>query len=535
MKGLRILTLFCIILAFVAEPCAQTKRKATATKQQTVQKKKTVAAKPKQKTQTATKQQAPTVKGLKSQQQKLRQDIKAQEKKLQANRADVKQRLQNLMIINSEIEGRRKTLDTIQTGINDLSTQLKVLQAERDTLEKQLAERKDRYLKSMKYMRRNHSIQNRIMFIFSAKNLTQMYRRLRFTRDYAAYQRNQGEAVKSKKAEVEEKYAQIAEAKRQRSTLYVRERQQKQVLEGKQQEQQQVVTTLQKQQKNIEQLIAQQKQKDLQLNAQIDKLVAEEAARAKARAEAEARRKAEQKRKAEEAARKAELARKKLEAERAARENERRIAEAKKKEREAKARAKETSRKNAAAKAAAERAAREAERERKAAEVRAANEKKLRNKEIAEAKREAKKEAWTSSSVDRRLSGNFESNKGRLPMPVTGSYQIVNRFGRYSVEGLKGVYLDNKGIDIKAQSGAQVRSVYDGEVSAIFTLGGQMVVMVRHGSYISVYCNLRSVSVSRGQQVSTRQTLGTLGGDNILKFQLRKKTSAINPLSWLGR
>ena len=59
--------------------------------------------------------------------------------------------------------------------------------------------------------------------------------------------------------------------------------------------------------------------------------------------------------------------------------------------------------------------------------------------------------------------------------------------------------------------------------------------MVRHGSYISVYCNLRSVSVSRGQKVSTRQALGTLGSDNILQFQLRRETAKLNPEVWLGR
>ena len=62
-----------------------------------------------------------------------------------------------------------------------------------------------------------------------------------------------------------------------------------------------------------------------------------------------------------------------------------------------------------------------------------------------------------------------------------------------------------------------------------------MVVMVRHGSYISVYCNLSSVNVRRGQKVSIRQSLGRVGQDNILQFQLRKETVKLNPENWLGR
>jgi septal ring factor EnvC (AmiA/AmiB activator) len=133
------------------------------------------------------------------------------------------------------------------------------------------------------------------------------------------------------------------------------------------------------------------------------------------------------------------------------------------------------------------------------------------------------------------MSGGFESNRGRLPMPITGSYRVVSHFGQYNVEGLKGVTLDNKGINILGQSGCAARSIYDGEVSGVFGFGGSMVVMVRHGAYISVYCNLKSVSVHSGQKVSARQLLGYVGADNILQFQLRRETAKLNPEQWLGR
>lgn len=44
------------------------------------------------------------------------------------------------------------------------------------------------------------------MFIFSAKSLTQMYRRLRFVREYALYQRTQGELLKQQQELVENKH-----------------------------------------------------------------------------------------------------------------------------------------------------------------------------------------------------------------------------------------------------------------------------------------------------------------------------------------
>ncbi len=78
-----------------------------------------------------------------------------------------------------------------------------------------------------------------------------------------------------------------------------------------------------------------------------------------------------------------------------------------------------------------------------------------------------------------------------------------------------------------------VPSVFMGEVSGVFMAGGMSVVMIRHGIYISVYANLGSVSVSRGQKVGTGQTIGTVGSSGILQFQLRKETAKLNPEQWL--
>ena len=298
-------------------------------------------------------------------------------------------------------------------------------------------------------------------------------------------------------------------------------------------EQQKVVTSLQKQQKTIQSVLEQQRQKDAALNAQIDKLIAEELARAKARAEAERKKKA-----AEEARKKqeAEMARKKAAAEAAARENARKIQEAKEKEAKAKAEARAAARKSEREKAAAEKAAREAENARKAAERKAADEAKAHEKEMAEAKKKSEEE-WTVSSVDRQLSGNFESNRGRFPMPITGPYKIVNTQGQHRVEGLKGTTVQEmKGIELKGQSGAQARCIYDGEVSGVAGYGGSMIVIVRHGTYFSVYSDLSSVKVTRGQKVSARQIIGSVSREGTMKFQLRRISGALlNPLSWLSR
>lgn len=140
---------------------------------------------------------------------------------------------------------------------------------------------------------------------------------------------------------------------------------------------------------------------------------------------------------------------------------------------------------------------------------------------------------------EKALNGSFVQNKGRLPVPITGSYKLGERFGTYNVPGMKNVQLDNKGVNYIGKFGAQARSVFDGEVTAVFQFYGTKGVLVRHGSYISVYCNLSSVKVSRGQKVKARDVLGAVatadGGNCVLHFQLRKETAKLNPEQWIGK
>jgi septal ring factor EnvC (AmiA/AmiB activator) len=338
----------------------------------------------------------------------------------------------------------------------------------------------------------------------------------------------QGEAVLQKRNELVHLQSVLLEAKNQKDQLLHRDIVTHEELAASQVEQQKVVNTLKKEQKTIQSLIAEQRKKDAELNARIDKLIAEEVARAKARAEAEAKKKAEA-----EAAKKRreELARKKAEAERLEREAARRVAEAKAKEERLKREARAAEKKK---RREAERLAREAERERLAAERKADEERRERERELAAAKRET--EAITNyNTEDRKLSSNFESNRGRFPMPISGSYQVVNSFGQYDVEGLHNVRLDNKGVNLKGQPGAAVRSIFSGEVCQVFSYSGITAVIVRHGNYYSVYGNLGSVRVSRGQSVSTGQALGTVGAEGILQFQLRKGKAPLNPMQWLRR
>jgi len=441
---------------------------------------------------------------MQADQQRLKNDIAKKKRQKQELDRRVRQQMQDMMVLGNEIDMKRLTIDSIRIELDTVNAHKALLDSQLVCLQRELAERQENYRQSVRYMHRNRKMQNKMMFIFSAKNMNQMYRRTRFMNEYATYQRAQGEAVKQKQEQVEQKQAELDTVKAQITNLLHKGEAEQRQMEAKKREQQTLVDQLKQEQQTVQTLLAKEQREEAELNAKIERLIAEEIAREKARIEAEKRRKA------EEAARK----------ERERKERERQLAEAKERERKAKAEA---------------RAARNAE-EKKAAKQRqqaAENERKTVEREISNARRES---SYTAADPDQRLSGSFSNNKGRLPMPITGNYQIVRGFGANVAEGVgRGVHLPSKGIHLKGQPGAQARCVFDGQVSSIFANGNTYIVMVRHGKYISVYCDLASVSVSTGQRVSTNQTLGKLGPEHTMQFQLRNWTELLDPRPWLRR
>ena len=485
------------------------------------------------------------IKGLQQQNLKLQKEISEHEEEMKVKQKDVDDRLQKIVRLDTEIGQHQRTIDTIATDIKGLDSNIGILKGQLASLESQLGERRARFIRSMRYMARHRSIQDKLMFVFSAKNLTQMYRRLRFVREYAAYQRAQGEQLKAKQMQVDEKHTQLKQVRVNKSNLLYKDRQVHAQMERKRVEQQTVVSSLQNDQKVLQGVIAQRRQQQQALNAQIDRLIqieiqkareraiAEAKAQAAARAAAEAAEKARQEAAARAAAARAaaEKARQEaLQKERAAA-RERAIRKAEEQEAAATAAQEKAEARAAAEKARADQMAREAEANRVAAERKADADRERAAREAEAARASAAENNDMLSSADRAITGNFANNRGRLPMPLSG--QIVSHFGQYNVAGMSNIRLNNDGINIKGAPGSAVRSVFMGEVSGVFMAGGMSVVMIRHGIYISVYANLGSVGVSKGQKVGTGQTIGTVGKTGILQFQLRKETAKLNPEQWL--
>ena len=411
------------------------------------------------------------IKELESKRGELQKQIADTESLLKNTKKDVGSQLNSLASLTGQIEERKRYILAINNDVEALERELSVLERQLRTLQRDLQDKKKKYESSVQYLYRNKSIEEKLMFIFSAKSLGQTYRRLRYVREYATYQRLQGEEILKKQEQIKKKRAELLQVKTAKENLLKEREDEKQKLEDQEKQKREMVANLQKKQKGLQSEINKKRREANQLNARIDKLIAEEIERARKRAAEEARREA--------------AARKKSEA-----------------------------------------------KEGKSTSASPGTETKKKAEPL---------EAYSMSKADRELSGNFVSNRGKLPMPISGPYIITSHYGQYAVEGLRNVKLDNKGIDIQGKPGAQARAIFDGKVAAVFQLNGLFNVLIRHGNYISVYCNLSSASVKSGDTVSTNQAIGQVfsdasdNGRTVLHFQLRKEKDKLNPEPWLNR
>ncbi|NDV57288.1 murein hydrolase activator EnvC [Bacteroides sp. 519] len=392
------------------------------------------------------------LKDLEEKRAEILKQIRESEKTLNTTKRDVRGQMNALATITGQIDERKRYILHINNDLDIIDRELKSLERELVKLEDELTISKENYASSVRYMAKNNSIEEKLLFIFSAKTLAQTYRRLRYVQEYATYQRLHGEEVIKKQEEVNQTKTELEATRTEKQALLAEREKENKKLEEQEKMQRTFVTELQKKQKGIQDELQRKRREAKLLNNRIDELIAEEIEKARKEAEAEAKK-------------------------------------------EAKA---------------------------------------LGIKSTV---------TYTMTKADRALSSNFGDNRGRLPMPVTGPYVIVGRYGQYAVAGLKNVKLDNKGIDIQTTAGSEARSVFDGVVSAVFQVPNNNLfnVLIRHGNYISVYCGLSAPSVKKGDRVKARQSLGKIFSDKndqdrtVLQFQLRKERAQLNPEPWLDR
>jgi len=188
-------------------------------------------------------------------------------------------------------------------------------------------------------------------------------------------------------------------------------------------------------------------------------------------------------------------------------------------------------------KAALEKAMRKAEAEAKAGDTK--EEIKTRAKAIVSSAPAVSSSKIVLTPEEKILADNFKSNRGKLPWPVEKGF-VSLPYGDQQHPQFSSLRVHNSGVEITTDQGSTARAVFAGEVTSVMVLSPvNKAVMIQHGDYFTVYQNLSSVNVSKGDKVSIKQNIGKIRtngetGRTVLKFTISQNTTYNNPAVWIN-
>lgn len=418
---------------------------------------------------------------LKKQQAAIQKEIDELKKQLAETNKYKRKSLAELNLVQKKLRLRESQIKVINDQINLIQSDINQSWRDIVKLRAELDTLKIQYQKSVVYAYKNRSNYDFVNFIFSAGSFNDALKRMAYLKSYRAYREQQAINIANTQSQLEQKINNLNLSKKEKSSALEEQNKQFKVLAEERAEKNAVVSKIKSQERELTKEMTDKRKQDNKLKAAINAAIRREIEAEKKRLAAIEKERKEK----EEAARKAA------------------VAAAKKEESS-----------TAATKPAA---------------------KPVEEKPAAPAK---PLDVFDTREEVKLASDNFEKNKGSLPWPVNAG-RVAMKFGRNQYEGLKVDY-DNEGITIEAEANSSIKAVFDGEVSAIFTIGSIQAVIIKHGKYFTTYSNLSKVTVSKGEKVKTGQLIGRLeekdAGRGELEFLITNDDRInLNPELWLRK
>ena len=351
-----------------------------------------------------------------------------------SNKEKEKSAISKVEDLNYRVKVRKELVRIINSQANLINRKITENLTEITVLKKDIEELKQSYAELIQQSYKTKSSQSRLMFLLSADNFKQAYKRFQYLQQYNEYQKDQAKIIRQKTTDLEVIVAQLKEKQKEKKLLLAKNKEEKLLLEQELAEQQILVNKIKSDiGKYASSIKDKQKEIDV-LDKAIDKLIKEAIAKA--------------------------------------------------------------------------------------------NKSKKSNAE------------FKLTPEAKALAKRFESNKGKLPWPVSKGI-VKLKFGTQPSPIDPSLKISSNGIRIATAPNSEVKSVFKGEVLAVHIVKrGNPSVLIRHGNYITVYKNLEKLFVKRGDKVETNQSIGTVftnskTGETLLSFSVFQNTKAQNPLYWL--
>ena len=403
--------------------------------------------------------------------------IEEVKKVLGQTQKDKKVSMSEALTIQRQIRNHEKKISLANEELDLIKSEIQQNQKAQDSLKSELSGLQKEYARIIVRESKNSSKLNKIGFLFSSHSVTEMFIRYKYLKQYAESRKMKLAKIQQLNTDLEKRRNELSHKRENQSQVVTQISTDKKELDKLKVSQDKVVKELSTKEKQLKTELQKQQQALNRLNSSIAVVIAKEQA----------------KRKAEEEARKAAELKTKL----------------------AEERLKTTT---------APKTTTTPEKT-----VAIAEEKAAPTKTMAPA-------APTRTEVATVASGKFSAAKKKLAWPASGF--VASKFGVSNHAVLKGIKVDNHGIDIRTAPQASVKAVFEGTILDISEIPGlNNVIVVQHGDYYTVYANLSTVAVKVNQKVKGQDILGTAAekdGAPEINFQVWHNFTKLDPEDWLA-
>ena len=372
---------------------------------------------------------------LRKQKEKTASEIEFINNLLKETNSNAKASLNRLAVLERQIKLQDGLINNITSEIDFLDASIRQTLKHIDSLSIELQSVKIKYASMIRYAHRNQDNNNQLLFLLSAKDFNQAYKRFIYLRQYADYRRKQAERITVFKNSITHQLMEFNKRKEEKQYLLASKVNQTKIFEKQKIQQNDTYSELHQKEKDLKKRLENQRKTELRLQQEIERVIADEAKKSN--------------------------------------------------------------------------------------------------------RRTLNRTDFALTSEEKVLSGDFNNNRGKFPWPVQRGL-ITDHFGEHPHSVLKYVVVRNAGVDITTQANAKARAIFKGEVTKVVAIpGGNIAVIIRHGSYLTVYSNLSDVFVKADQKVEMKEEIGTIFSDTtddnktILKFQIWHENTKLDPEDWL--
>ncbi len=409
-----------------------------------------------------------------------------------------------LNVLKEQIGVQKKQITVLEQNQQILAEEAQKLRNEGDVLKAKLERLKKQYALMLYEAQKTSSVYNKMSFLLLSNDIGEFVRRFDYLRHYATNRKKQADLIFKTRQDLMTKEQKVVFKKQEEKKVIVEKEGEKKKLEVLKTKEDQVVTVLTQQEKKLKIELEKKKLSVRKLDNLIAGIVQREIQKSI--------------------------------------ERERRLRQARQvKKVDVVKPALPELKKGETTKILAERETEKKETPKEEKKAAIAEAKKSKAEPVPAPVEEKKMESNTyyMNADEAKVASSFAALRGRMPFPVPSGF-ISDHFGVHKHPLLKGVMINNNGIDIQTSPGSPVHSVYDGVVQSVVNIPGiNMVVAIQHGDYFTVYSKLANVSVSVGTRVKTGQRIGSVASDEDgtaeINFQVWKNTVRQNPESWLRR